>query len=137
MKSTKTVLAVALLIAGFAYAANAFPPGGNQNRDCSFPKPEDFRAYDVVLEAVGPTIIVPIVEGTNGFVLTDIVLEQPGSIDILQDAGDGPVVIMSTSIHTDLLHTSLTTGIPVAVGSTILANSDASSILVTIRGYVY
>ena len=140
MKSTKTVLAVAIVIAGFAYAANAFPPGGNGNQNCSFPKPEDFRGYTVeVTGSEPPTIIIPEVEGQNGFVLTDVLALIPAAVFVVyQDTGEGPEeMVRFGASHTGKLN--LTSGIPLIAGSTILVESPTGEVptTITIRGYVY
>ena len=136
MKSTKTILAVAIVIAGFAYAANAFPPGGQ--RKCSSPQPEDIRAYTVeVTGSEPPTIIIPEVEGQNGFVLTDIIMRLVTPFMVYQDTGEGPEVILD--VDQGGSNFNLVTGIPLVAGSTILFEFPAGSaqMPVTIRGFVY
>jgi len=133
MKSTKTILAVALLIVGFAYVTHAYPPGGNSgNQECCGPQPEDFRYYFVELPPNELEIVViPEVEGGNGFIITDL---DGISTDWFEDAGQGPVLIS----HEGARH--FTTGIPVSSGSSIIAvlpSTATSPRYYSISGYVF
>ncbi len=136
MKSTKTVLAVAIVIAGFAYAANAFPPGGNSGSDCSTPQPGDFRVYRVLLPDLGePIIIIPEVEGVNGFILTDAFAIT--GMEVYQDTGDGPVRILTVQAsNTNNYRFTPVPGLPLVHGS-IITVSGGHLRTATLIGYVY
>ena len=135
MKSTKTILAVAIVIAGFAYAANAYPPGGQRNQNCCSPQPEDIRVYRLPRIGSGNNIIIPKVEGTNGFMLTDV--RSDTNIGIFQNApgllAAGPVEILRNPANAPL---NLRHGFPLVVGATITVQGGHSG-YVTIIGYVY
>ena len=137
MKSTKTVLAVAIVIAGFAYAVSAGHPqidSLKHSHRCCGPQPEDARVYHMFLPQNETTIIIPIVEGTNGFVVTDII--SPTQCSIYQDTGKGPVILFKTFKRNSTFH--FETGIPLVAGSAItVLNEAASDFEITIMGYVY
>ena len=132
MKSTKTVLAVAIVIAGFAYAANAFPPGGNAGSDCCGPHPEDIRVYRVEFTNGEQITIIPTVEGPNGFVITHV--RVSASVNLYQDVGEGPEEILDVAPGNNALNPTMQ--FPLVTGSTITALGDAKQ-YATIIGYVY
>ena len=142
MKSTKTVLAVAIVIAGFAYAVGAGHPTLHDSltHRCCGPQPEDIRAYTAaVVGSEPPTIIIPEVEGSNGFVLTDVLAMIPAQVFMVyQDTGEGPEEMVRFSASHDP-KLNLTSGIPLIAGSTILVESPTGEVptTITIRGYVY
>ena len=135
MKSTKTILAVAIVIAGFAYAVGAGHPTFDvAHPRCCGPQPEDLRVYRVVAPDFQETIvIIPEVEGANGFILTDAFSLTP--MKIYQDVGDGPVEILSANSNLNY-RLSPVPGSPLILGSTITITAGAFQ-LVTIIGYVY
>ena len=143
MKSTKTILAAAIVIAGFAYAVGSAHPTVHdslKHSHCFSPHPEDFRGYTVeVTGSEPPTIIIPEVEGQNGFVLTDVLATIPAAVFVVyQDTGEGPEeMVRFEASHAGKLN--LTTGIPLIAGSTILVESPTGAVptTITIRGYVY
>ena len=136
MKSTKTVLAVAIL--GFAYAVGAGHPDSLTHRCCG-PEPEDFRSYYLS----GGGVIIPSVEGESGMIITDVVCvtnttaavttcslrTAPGEdfVTLRLDAGAGGE--WTRSVH-------FQSGLPVPAGAEIYS-STSNSVKVTISGYVY
>jgi hypothetical protein len=135
-ENMKTILAVAIVIAGFAYAANAFPPGGNSGSDCSTPQPEDLRVYRVVLpDFEEPFVIIPKVEGANGFILTDAFAIT--GMEVYQDTGAGPVRILTVhGSNANDYRFSPVPGLPLVPGS-IITVSGGHLRTATIIGYVY
>ena len=139
MKSTKTVLAVAIVIAGFAYAANAFPPGGQSKSNCCGPQPEDFRSYHID----GPGIIIPSVEGKTGMIITDMTCWTPTLTRPVTCSLSGPIARPLTYITLSLnspggersKSVHFQSGIPVPAGAKILQGGESA--FVTISGYVY
>jgi len=135
MKSTKTVLAVAILIAGFAYAVGSAHPTFSDSLKHSHwcgPHPEDIRVYHVFVPELETTIVIPNVEGTNGFMLTDVIAHV--NMTFFQDTGEGPVQILRIMTQDPI---SLTTGIPLVVGSTITTFTTSGIADTTLIGYVY
>ena len=133
MKSTKTVLAVAIVIAGFAYTSYAFPPDGNPNQDCCGPQPEDLRVYRVAFtNNFEQFTIIPTVEGPNGFVITHV--RGSTGVKLYQDVGDGPEEILDVAFGNNALNPTMQ--FPLVAGSTIFA-TGAEGLYVTIIGYVY
>ncbi len=133
MKSTKTVLAVAIVIAGFAYAVGAGHPESLAHRCCG-PQPEDLRVYRVELtdrNGTEPIVIIPKVEGPNGFVITHIRVTDP--IRFYQDVGEGPEEILLVHSAEGL---NPTMQFPLVTGSTIYATGGQFH-TATIMGYVY
>ncbi len=133
MKSTKTILAVAIVIAGFAYAVGAGHPESLAHRCCG-PQPEDLRVYRVELtdrNGTEPIVIIPKVEGPNGFVITHIRVTDP--IRFYQDVGEGPEEILL--VHS-LNRLNPTMQFPLVAGSTITAIGVLGQ-NATIIGYVY
>lgn len=136
MKTVKTVLAVALVVAGISYTTYAHPPGGQQNQDCCTPQPEDFRSC--FLDGSGA--IIPSVEGVNGMIITDMVC-QTSSIDpvdcFLRITPLETLVVLTldpgNAEFTRSVH--FQSGLPVPAGAEIL--SGGSNVQVTISGYVY
>ncbi len=140
MKSTKTILAVAIVIAGFAYAVGAGHPQIDSLKHSHWcgPHPKDFRAYTVeVTGSEPPTIIIPEVEGQNGFVFTDIFMHHVAPFRVYQDIGEGPELILEVDLAGSMFN--FTSGMPLVAGSTILVESPFGSALtsITLRGYVY
>lgn len=141
MKSTRTVLAVAIVVAGFAYfdsATTANPPTIGPATQCCSPQPEDIRAYGVLMtgkEEGVPflDIIIPRVEGRNGFILT--LARAIGGMEVYQDTGEGPELIFRTANSVPLNLTNRA-GFPLVVGSTISV-FGAPNEIATIIGYVY
>ncbi len=138
MKSTKTVLAAAIVIAGFAYAVgSAHPQFDSLKHRCCGPQPEDIRAYGVLMTGKKENvpffdIIIPKVEGTNGFILTEA--RAIGGMEVYQDTGEGPELIFRTSNSVLLNLTNV--GFPLVAGSTITV-FGAPNEIATIIGYIY
>ena len=134
MKSTKTVLAVAIVIAGFVYAVgSAHPPYDTlKHSHCCGPQPEDFRVYRVNDLGAGDDIIIPKVEGPNGFMLT-LARTDVVNLRIYQDTGEGPAEILFVSSDNPL---NFPIQLPLVAGSTITA-TGASGGYGMIIGYVY
>ena len=134
MRSTKTVLAIAIVIAGFAYAIGSAQPTLNDSlaHRCCGPQPEDFRVYRVPDLGAGDDIIIPKVEGANGFMLT-YARTDVGNLRIYQDTGEGPVEIFFLDRGLPL---ASTIELPLVAGSTITV-TGASGGYATIVGYVY
>ena len=136
MKSTKTVLAVAIVIVGFAYAVGAGHPQYDSlkhSHHCG-PQPEDLRVYRVELtdrNGTEPIVIIPKVEGPNGFVITHIRVTDP--IRFYQDVGEGPEEILF--VHS-VNRLNPTMQFPLVAGSIITA-TGVENAYVTIIGYVY
>ena len=136
MKSTKTVLAVAIAIVGFAYAVGSAHPQFDslKHPHCCGPQPEDLRVYRVELTDRNGTeliVIIPKVEGPNGFVITHIRVTDP--IRFYQDVGEGPEEILFVHSAERL---NPTMQFPLVTGSTIYATGGQFHIA-TIIGYVY
>ncbi len=80
-----------------------------------------------------PVIIIPTVEGANGFILTDAICGS--HCTFWQDSGEGPVemfVAGSTQLH----RISPVPGFPLALGSTITVLGSLGN-RATLIGYVY
>ena len=137
MKTTKTILAVALLIVGFAYVSYAYPPTLGTVDQCCGPQPEDFRSYRLQ----GTGVLIPSVEGENGMIITDVVCvtsviavttcslrTAPGEdfVTLRLDAGAGGE--WTRSVH-------FQSGLPVPAGAEIFSSSQNTT--VTVSGYVY
>ena len=112
----KTLVAIGIVVAGIAYAGDLDPPKGPvgptmhtldeiynavTNPPCCSPRPEDVRAYHMFIPTNETTIIIPKVEGTNGFVLTDVI--SAGSLQVFQNTGEGPVQILRIHVNKLLL----------------------------------
>jgi len=126
------------VIAGVVYADNSrstmreAPATYETSLPCCGPQPEDIRSYYLksVVGAEFPEVLIPSVEGTNGFIITDFVCI---SCELWQDSGEGPIRIAglpSVQSH------AFSTGIPLVVGSVITATSITGD-RITVSGYVY
>ncbi len=139
--------AVIIAAALFANAGDLDPPKGPieptmhtleeiyvavTNPPCCSPEPEDIRTYHKQLSGSGTGIIIPKVEGPNGFILTGVV--SGASLRMFQDTGAGPVEILSIF---NLVQPDLTPGLPLIPGSTITGVSGTGDLLITLTGYVY
>ena len=133
MKSTKTVLAVAIVIAGFAYAVGSAQPSFDLlDRRCCGPHPEDLRVYRVAFtNNFEQFTIIPTVEGPNGFVITHV--RGGTGVKLYQDVGDGPEEILDVAFGNNALNPTMQ--FPLVTGSTITALSSGEN--ATIIGYVY
>ena len=126
----KTFLAVSIVIAGFAYADSRstmreVPATYEASLPCCGPKPEDVRVYHVHKQS-GEIILIPEVEGPNGFILTDVIGEYT-EIDYFQDE---ELIFTLDGIF------SFATGIPLTAGSTFKIFNDFP-LTITLVGYVY
>ena len=132
MKSTKTILAVAIVIAGFSYVVGAGHPDSlKHSHRCCGPQPEDIRMYRV---AVGENVvIIPEVEGPNGFIITHV-RRSNSLVQVFQDTGEGPEEILR--YDTEEVFSAMT-GVPVVAGSTITVIGNGGGATATIIGYVY
>ncbi|MCZ6653235.1 MAG: hypothetical protein O7D91_09440 [Planctomycetota bacterium] len=136
MKSTKTVLAVAILIAGFSYAVGAGHPQFDSLKHphrCCGPHPEDLRVYRVAFtNGEEQFTIIPTVEGPNGFVITHV--RGSTGVKLYQDVGDGPEEILDVAFGNNALNPTMQ--FPLVTGSTITALGSSGQ-NATIIGYVY
>ena len=107
------------------YAAVTGPP-------CCSPRPEDIRVYSVVVPNDETGIVIAEVEGSNGFVLTDVI--STTQFRLYQDTGDGPVQVLRAVTNVPV---SFTTGIPLVAGSTLTVTFPGGEHEVTVAGYVY
>lgn len=100
------------------------------------PQPEDFRSYFVASGEGGVRVMIPSVEGINGFVITDFICAG-GTVSFFEDDGSGQVQIMRvlTTSSQEAVVVALTTGIVVSPGSTITA--QAANVPITLSGYVF
>ena len=143
MKSTKTVLAVAIVIAGFAYAVGAGHPtltdSLKHSHRCCGPQPEDFRRYYVHCpeNCQAGFDIIPKAEGANGFVITDMITFTTQTQSRLR-LFENDVELLQFNVSPAPLAINFTSGIPLIAGSTITANtSGGGDHWITLIGYVY
>ena len=153
----KTLLVtIGIVVAGIAYAGDLDPPMGPvaptmhtldeiytavTNPPCCSPRPEDIRRYFVHCPSncESAFVVIPKVEGTNGFVITDIVAYNITSVRfrLFEDGAQ----LLQVNVGPSPSHAfkpNFTSGLPVSPGSTITADATSNSnTWVTVMGYVY
>ena len=147
-RRTVSIVGAIIVVGGlFAFAGDLDPPVGPigptmhtldeiyaavAEPQCCSPRPKDIRVYHMSIPTQETTIIIPKVEGTNGFVLTDVI-GTGTTLRIFQDTGEGPVQILTI---VNSFSVGFATGIPLVAGSTItiLAGQGLDA---TLTGYVY
>ena len=119
----KTILAVALLIVGFSYVTHAHPPTLGTVDQCCGPQPEDIKHYFVGCTNCPsgiPFVIVPAVEGTNGFIITDFVVGTAATTPrqvTLFESGVQITTVWVEAGAAPAISVNFTSGIPVATPS--------------------
>ena len=161
-RKTVSIVGAIIVVGGlFAFAGDLDPPEGPigptmhtldeiyaavAEPQCCSPRPEDIRHYFVYCSSCPapavPQVIIPAVEGTTGFVITDfVVATSSGTSQRLVRLFENGVEISAVYViggQTPSIATNFTSGIPVAVGSTITFDINNSvDTRVTLSGYAY
>ncbi len=76
-------------------------------------------------------ILIPSVEGANGFIITDFACLN--NCTLFEDTGEGPIGVAGLENQNPI---AFSTGIPLVVGSVITVTSGEGD-KITISGYVY
>ena len=159
---TVSIVGAIIVVGGlFAFAGDLDPPKGPieptmhtlaeiyaavTQPQCCPPRPEDIRRYFVYCPANchGGFVVIPEVEGSTGFVITDITIGLSGTfprqVRLFEDSGEGPDQIgewIAPEGNTTVLN--FTTGLPIGSGSTLtsVVTPDSAQVWLTVSGYVY